>query len=122
MFSLNRSPCRTSICRFDAAATQPLDCTAEQTAAAQLLANGAEDGAPMRLSPCDLYPYLRGRTLWLIGWVAQGAQQQAWPHSSWRGATTGSQGEQTTERQTELPSLQQKRVRTAAACVRKSSP
>ncbi|KIZ02893.1 hypothetical protein MNEG_5069 [Monoraphidium neglectum] len=46
---------------------KPLDCTADQTAAAQLLANRAEGGAPLRLSPCDLYPYLRGRTLWLIG-------------------------------------------------------
>jgi hypothetical protein len=31
------------------------------------LAKNLGGGSILQLSPCDLVPYLRGRTLWLIG-------------------------------------------------------
>lgn len=42
-------------------------CDEEQRAAGLLLAEKLRGGEALRASPCDLYPYIRGRTLWLIG-------------------------------------------------------
>lgn len=46
-------------------------CSEQQRAETLSIAEKLNGGAPMRLSPCDLYPYLRGRTLWLIGCAAE---------------------------------------------------
>jgi len=42
-------------------------CSAEQRNASIALASKLYGGAPLALSPCDLYPYLTNRTLWLFG-------------------------------------------------------
>jgi hypothetical protein len=47
-------------------------CNDEQRAAGMELAKKLHAGAALRASPCDLWPYLRGRTLWLIGCGATG--------------------------------------------------
>jgi hypothetical protein len=42
-------------------------CNAKQRVAALDMARKLRDGGALKLSPCDLWPYLRGRTLWLLG-------------------------------------------------------
>ncbi|KIZ01068.1 hypothetical protein MNEG_6895 [Monoraphidium neglectum] len=42
-------------------------CNAKQRVAALDMARKLRDGGALELSPCDLWPYLRGRTLWLLG-------------------------------------------------------
>ena len=42
-------------------------CTDKQRAPAVKLSQKLHGGAPSKLTPCDLYPYIQGRTLWLVG-------------------------------------------------------
>ncbi|KAI8468653.1 MAG: hypothetical protein J3K34DRAFT_426509 [Monoraphidium minutum] len=42
-------------------------CNEQQRADALSIAQQLQGGAPLKTTPCDLYPFLRGRTLWLIG-------------------------------------------------------
>lgn len=70
MVSFSRPPPparRWEVCKFKSYMTDAKDCTAEQTQATIQLAQREVGNAPMELSPCDMYPLLRGRTMWLIG-------------------------------------------------------
>ncbi|GBF96537.1 hypothetical protein Rsub_09120 [Raphidocelis subcapitata] len=62
-----RSPKWRDMCRYDPSAVKFPVCSADQAKASLELATKLHGGEPLRLSPCDLYPYLRGRTLWILG-------------------------------------------------------
>jgi hypothetical protein len=49
-------------------------CSPLQRATALQMARALYGGAALQMQPCDLYPYLRGRTLWLIGCVRLGGE------------------------------------------------
>jgi len=58
---------RAEECKFPAASSSFGFCNEEQRAAGRSVAEQLHGGAPMKMSPCDIFPYIRGRTLWLIG-------------------------------------------------------
>ncbi|KAI8471073.1 MAG: hypothetical protein J3K34DRAFT_244030 [Monoraphidium minutum] len=54
-------------CRMQTSSNEFGVCDDAQRAVGLGVARKIKGGAPLRLSPCDLFPYLRGRTLWLMG-------------------------------------------------------
>lgn len=62
-----RSARRWQQCQWPASNAKEFACTDEQRAEAFKLAEQLHGGAALRLTPCELHAYLRGRTLWLIG-------------------------------------------------------
>ncbi|KAF8066185.1 Wdr54 [Scenedesmus sp. PABB004] len=54
-------------CAFNSGRSTWGVCSPEQQASSLELARGLDGGAALRLSPCHLMQYLRGRTLWLLG-------------------------------------------------------
>jgi hypothetical protein len=58
-------------CKFTANTQEFGVCNDTQRAAGLELAKQLHGGAALRMSPCDLYAYIKGRTLWLLGWVAR---------------------------------------------------
>jgi len=58
-------PSRGQTCSF--AQDQWGMCDSSQTANALTIARTLGGGEALKLSPCDLLPYLRGRTLWILG-------------------------------------------------------
>jgi hypothetical protein len=55
------------MCRYDPSEAKFPICSADQARATLEVASKLHSGEPLRLTPCDLYPYLRGRTLWILG-------------------------------------------------------
>eukprot|EP00882_Tetradesmus_deserticola_P013284 GHRQ01014091.1.p1 GENE.GHRQ01014091.1~~GHRQ01014091.1.p1 ORF type:complete len:538 (+),score=152.89 GHRQ01014091.1:624-2237(+) len=56
-----------NVCTFNPNGTVWGVCTAQQAQRSLELAKKLGGGSILQLSPCDLVPYLRGRTLWLLG-------------------------------------------------------
>ena len=44
-------------------------CESQQRPALVDLAASLHNGSMLHFNPCDLYQLIKGRTLWLIGWV-----------------------------------------------------
>jgi hypothetical protein len=62
-----RSATRWDQCKFRTGSPEFGVCTQEQRNASLSMAQQLYNGAATQLTPCQLYPFLRGRTLWLIG-------------------------------------------------------
>jgi hypothetical protein len=58
---------RAEECKFPTSSDGFGVCNEEQRAAGLKIAEQLHGGDAMRTTPCDLFPYIRGRTLWLIG-------------------------------------------------------
>jgi hypothetical protein len=65
--SLPPAPRSASTCNYDPGVAVFPSCSAEQLAINAKVMAQLHGGAPLKLQPCDLWPYLRGRTLWIIG-------------------------------------------------------
>ncbi len=50
-------------------------CESQQRPALVDLAANISNGSMLQFNPCDLYQLIKGRTLWLIGWVVLISQQ-----------------------------------------------
>ncbi|KAI8471060.1 MAG: hypothetical protein J3K34DRAFT_520821 [Monoraphidium minutum] len=62
-----RNPKAVDACTQDPNVARFGVCDEAQRAAGLKLARQLYSGAPLKASPCELYSYLRGRTLWLTG-------------------------------------------------------
>jgi hypothetical protein len=62
-------PCADSArtCNYNPDVAVFPSCSAEQLAIGAKVMAQLHGGAPLKLQPCDLWPYIRGRTLWIIG-------------------------------------------------------
>jgi hypothetical protein len=60
---------RDDNCRYDPSQVRFPVCGSEQAQLGLTMAQQARGGEALQLAPCGLYPYLRGRTLWIMGWV-----------------------------------------------------
>lgn len=58
------------MCRADPEALSAINvCEAWQVAALEKVVRQYDSGAMTEFSPCQLWPYLRNRTLWVVGCV-----------------------------------------------------
>ncbi|KIY98626.1 hypothetical protein MNEG_9339 [Monoraphidium neglectum] len=70
MVPAHTAPCdarRVEACQNNPAWVKFAVCSQEQRAAGLRVAQQLRGGAALGVAPCDLWPYLRGRTLWLLG-------------------------------------------------------
>jgi len=65
---------RADQCKYDPNVARFPTCSTEQFALGFNMAQQLHGGAAMQLAPCELYPYLRNRTLWILGYVFQCAE------------------------------------------------
>jgi hypothetical protein len=64
-----RQPRSAEECKYPSSSKAFAVCSDEQRALGLQMARKLHGGAPLRMSPCDIFPYIRGRTLWLVGCV-----------------------------------------------------
>lgn len=63
--------CRSESCKMDPRSRTTWGlCESQQRPALLDLAAGLHNGSMLHFHPCDLYQLIKGRTLWLVGWVA----------------------------------------------------